>query len=63
LKVGSDTRAFSGRAIGAKEKCQDERLSMAIFANLGGLFLIICPFGRKAKMDLPAETDDGSFGP
>jgi hypothetical protein len=34
LKVGSDTRAFSGRAIGAKEKCQDERLSMAIFAKL-----------------------------
>jgi hypothetical protein len=63
LKVGSDTRAFSGRAIGAKEKLQDERLSMAILPNSGVLFLIICRFAGKQKMDLPAKTDDGSFGP
>jgi hypothetical protein len=34
LKLGSDTRAFSWRAIGAKEKCQDKRFSMANVAKL-----------------------------
>jgi hypothetical protein len=62
LKVGGAIRALSARAIGAKEECQDE-LCVNTMRQAWRLIPDNLSLWRQSKNDLPAKTDDGSFGP